>query len=107
MFVEYLQNISEFYMRMMKGKTLVTASKESCFWVNQGPVLKNLRELHDALKSDITDTQYKYHVGKGKNDFANWVSEVLGDKECAAKLYGARSRKSAVALLEECLQAYR
>jgi hypothetical protein len=71
------------------------APPDKCFWVNEGPVLKNLCELRDALAQDISDEQFAHHVGGDRNDFALWVEEVLGDATCAKALRRARTRQEA------------
>ena len=87
-------------------QSLATAPLGECFWVNQGPILKDLRELRDALASGISDQQLAYHVAKGKNDFADWIAEVLGDAECAKALRRLRTRKAMVRVLETRLSRY-
>jgi hypothetical protein len=72
------------------------APPDKCFWVNDGPVLKNLRELRDALAQNISDEQFAHHVGGDRNDFARWVEEVLGDATCAKALRRARTRDAAL-----------
>lgn len=68
-----------------KKKSFCEASPEHCFWVHQGPVLKNLKELNNALRS-MSDDTFKHHVSKDKNDFANWIQDILHQKELAAKV---------------------
>lgn len=86
--------------------TLVDAAPERCFWVNFGPILKNLRELGDALASDISDAQFAHHVGPEKNDFATWVENVLGDEDCAQALRRARTRRGTLRAVRARLKAY-
>ena len=58
---------------------------EQCFWVNNGPVLKNLEELSNALEG-ISDETYRHHANSERNDFSKWVGEVIGDKKIANKV---------------------
>ncbi len=46
------------------------------FWCHDGRVLRNLRELKDALEM-MSDENYAYHANKDKNDFSNWIKEVF------------------------------
>jgi hypothetical protein len=85
---------------------VVDAPPEKSFWVNFGPVVKNLRELRDALAT-MSDMQFAHHVGAGRNDFARWVAEVLEDAECATALRRTRKRQSAVRAVEASLGARR
>lgn len=89
-----------------KGKELVVASAEVCFWVNNGPVLKDLKELSAALK-DISPEQYGYHVEKGRNDFASWVNDILQDAACAKSLRAAKSQNAAHKAVVKRLASYR
>ena len=67
---------------------------EKAFWVNNGPVLKNLYELGDALQN-MSDETYMHHANKEKNDFSKWVDEVVGDNRLAKDLLSARNKESA------------
>ena len=65
-------------------------------WYLQGKTIKNLGELREALE-DMPEPLYWYH--SKKNDFANWISKVLGNKKLATKISGA-DRKKAIRLLK-------
>ena len=66
-----------------ESKTLLRdVSPDQAFWVSNGPVLKNLEELSNALPAMSGDT-FSHHVNKEKNDFSNWVREAIGDKKLA------------------------
>lgn len=71
---------------------VIDAPQEKCFWVHNGPIVKNLKELLAALKRMKKDT-FRHHVNKEKNDFSRWVNEVLGDKELADELKKTRSKR--------------
>jgi hypothetical protein len=77
-------------------RALVVAPPEKRFWVNYGPILKDLHELGDALAHSISDAQFAYHVSAGRNDFANWVEAVLHDVACAKALQRAKTRVAAL-----------
>lgn len=87
-------------------RTLVHAPPEKCFWIKHGPVLKNLRDLRDALARGISEAQFAHHVAAGKNDFANWVEVVLDDAACAHALRRAKTRRAALRAVEAQLAAY-
>lgn len=61
------------------------------FWVNNGPVLKNLKELTLAFK-DMEDGTFVYHANKEKNDFSNWVSQIVGDEKLAKDIFKSRNK---------------
>ena len=66
---------------------------EQCFWVNNGPILKNLDELANALQ-EISDDTYSHHVDSEKNDFSNWINDVIGDKKLANDLLSSKNKES-------------
>ena len=71
------------------------AAPEQCFWLNNGPILKNLEELANALP-EMSDETFSHHVNKEKNDFSSWIKDVLGDKKLANGLLSSRSKESAL-----------
>ncbi len=68
---------------------------EQCFWVNNGPILKNIGELSSAL-NNISNDQFTHHLNHGKNDFSKWVGEVIGDSDLAAALSKVKTRSTAI-----------
>ena len=66
---------------------------EQCFWVNNGPILKNLGELANALP-EMNDETFHHHVNAEKNDFSNWVKNVIGDEKLANDLLSSKSKES-------------
>jgi len=61
------------------------------FWCHDGKLIKNLGELEKAL-NDMSDETFHYHSGEGRNDFSNWVRDVVGDEKLANDLSKAKSR---------------
>jgi hypothetical protein len=90
--------------RVRRGRPLVTAPPEKCFWVYEGPVLKDLRDLRNALDGRMADTQFAHHVGADRNDFATWVEQVLEEKTCAKALRRAHSISEALRAVETALR---
>ncbi len=88
-------------------KELIESLPQNCFWVNNGPILSDLKELHLAMKGEITADQFNHHVSKGRNDFAAWVAGVLGDKKCANALNRAKKQDTAMRVLGDCLKDYK
>ncbi len=83
---------------------LCDCGSEQCFWVNNGPIVKNLDELAVAMKG-ITDEQFTHHVNGERNDFSKWVAEVIGDRELAKALAKARTKTGAAKSTELRLRA--
>ncbi|MBI3051642.1 hypothetical protein HYY74_04235 [Candidatus Woesearchaeota archaeon] len=86
------------------GRYLTDCSPECAFWVNNGPILKNLQELSEALRH-MQDDQFVHHVNREKNDFCKWIDEVIGDHHLAAALGKARTRTATLKKVNERLAA--
>jgi hypothetical protein len=61
----------------------VTGDKR--FFCHDGCISRNLSELSDCF-ARMTQDIYNYHVTGQKNDFSNWINDVLGDTKLAADL---------------------
>lgn len=83
-----------------KPQSIIDASPECAFWMNNGPVVRNLVELKDALTS-ISDELYDYHTKRDGNNFSKWIDEVLKNAECAKRLLGAKTRQEAIRIIEK------
>lgn len=73
---------------------------EQSFWVNNGPVIRSLPELAVALRS-MSDDQYKHHVNHYKNDFSNWLQDVVRDEVLSKDIVRARDKNSAAKKVEK------
>jgi hypothetical protein len=70
------------------------------FWCNDGAVFSNLRDLKDAL-SNMNSETFSHHVNSEKNDFCNWINEVVGDKDLAKEISNLKDKKSIGKKLKE------
>jgi hypothetical protein len=61
------------------------------FWCHDGKLIKNVGELEKAL-NDMGDETFHYHSVEGRNDFSNWIRDVVGDEKLANDLSKAKSR---------------
>ncbi len=84
-------------------KILKDAPEDKKFWVCDGRVLKNLKELEQALRT-MSDETYRYHVNKVKNDFYNWIKDVFKDRKLATEIKKSRNRISAANKLKKKLK---
>ena len=84
-------------------KILADVSPECCFWVNNGPVVKNLEELSNALPG-IGNETFMHHVNKEKNDFSSWVRDILGDQMLADDLMKSKTKQSVINKVKQRLQ---
>jgi len=64
------------------------------FRCRDGNVLRNMRDLRDALLS-MTDKTFAYHSNSEKSDFSNWVKDIIKDSKLAADLAKSVSRLQA------------
>lgn len=84
-------------------KDLTRAQGDQRFWIYNGPVLESIVDLRDALVA-ITDEQFNHHINLEKNDFANWVENVLQEPALAQKMRSYRTRKSIHKIVEVYLK---
>lgn len=85
-------------------KYLNSTQPEQCFWVNNGPILKNVEELADTLPQ-MSDETFHHHVNNEKNDFSSWIREVIGDQKLANDLLSSKNKESAVKKLRARLNS--
>ena len=82
---------------------LVNAPEENLFWVCDGRVLRNIKDLAIALQ-EMSEETYRFHANETKNDFSNWVKDILKDSRLAASLKKAKSRKDALKKIKNKLR---
>ena len=73
--------------------------QENYFYVCNGKVLKNLKELRDELMQ-MDEGTFRYHVNEAKNDFSNWINDILKNKKLADDLRRANSPQEILAIVE-------
>ncbi|MFH1439420.1 MAG: hypothetical protein ABIG89_02565 [Candidatus Woesearchaeota archaeon] len=66
-------------------KILSDVHPDVSFKLLSGGELKNLKHLLDELK-DMNVKTFLHHVTPDRNDFANWINDVLEDKDLAEEL---------------------
>lgn len=79
----------------MANKFLSNVPLDKVFWVCDGRILKNINELAEAIKT-MSDDTFAYHCNPEKNDFTNWIRDVVGDAGLANELSGVRKREVAL-----------
>ena len=87
-------------------KYVADVPPEQCFWVNNGPVLKNIEELANALQ-EMSDESYRHHADKEKNDFSNWIRDVIGDKKLADDLLSSKNKESTLKKISNRLNSFK
>jgi hypothetical protein len=76
---------------------------EKSFWLCDGRVLKNLRELALALET-MDDPVWDHHVTPERNDFANWVEGVFGQAQLGAAIRKVKSPRTAAKRVQSKLE---
>lgn len=66
-------------------RRLADVSDDVVFRCHDGRILRNLRELRDAL-INMGNEAFVHHVGEVKNDFSTWVRDIIGDEKLANDL---------------------
>ena len=78
--------------------TAVTAKKyladvpmDKSFYVFKGPTIRNMDQLAREM-GKMSDEQFNHHRNDAKNDFYNWISQVIGDKKLADELQKVKTK---------------
>ena len=79
-------------------KLLATVAEEYVFWCHDGRVIRNMKELEEALAS-MSDETFAFHSNTEKKDFSNWVRDIIGDENLANDLETALDRNQAVSIV--------
>jgi len=77
-------------------KFLENVPEEYVFYFVDGRTAWNLEDLLNAI-ANITDDTFAHHCTPDKNDFANWVADVIGDQKLAGDLIKAKIRAKSMA----------
>jgi hypothetical protein len=79
------------YRKLNAEKLLADVPNEYVFRCHDGGIFKNMRDLRDGLVT-ITDDTFLFHANAGKNDFGNWVSDIINDRKLTRDLSKTGSR---------------
>ena len=73
------------------NQLLKEAPTDKYFYVHNGMTIKNLDELAVAL--ELMDIEvFEYHVNNEKNDFSNWVDDIINEEGLAKELLDIKSK---------------
>ncbi|MCX6273538.1 MAG: DUF5752 family protein [Bacteroidetes bacterium] len=67
------------------SKKKKNVEKDKVFYLVNGQVINNLKELYTMIHN-MPEEVFFHHVTAQRNDFSNWVHDVMGDKPLAAKI---------------------
>lgn len=73
---------------------LANVPDENVFRCYDGRMLRNVEELSRAF-SNMGDESFTHHVNTEKNDFSNWVKDVIKDEKLARDLAKSRNQSQA------------
>ena len=76
--------------------------QKKAFVLHTGDRLHTLHELEELLPF-LSRQEFRHYVGKGYNDFADWVKQELGFPDVARKLSKATTAKQMVAIIGDLL----
>jgi hypothetical protein len=82
------------YQKLDAGKLLADVPDEYVFRCRDGGIFRNMRDLRDGLVA-ITDDTFFFHANRSKNDFGNWVSDVINDEKLTRDLLKVGGRLDA------------
>lgn len=70
------------------------------FWLCTNKKLFSLRELSSEL-DEISDETFRYHVNRDKNDFENWIRDIIQDRELAREISRIKTKETLTRKIQE------
>ena len=78
---------------------LANVPEDYVFVCSDGRILRNIKELADALKT-MKGVTYASHANATKNDFANWIKDIIKDEMLATDVRKAANQGQAAKRVE-------
>ncbi len=101
-FINYMNVLRDFHLRLdsskkikIKHNFLKEVPPDKKFFTIDGRELSNLIDLAFYL-GICKKEHFDYHVKKSRNDFADWIENIIGDKKLARAIRKSRTPKSAL-----------
>ena len=82
------------------SKHLSDVGSNKHFHLKSGKRIKGLIELADALKT-MNDSTFAHHVNRKKNDFANWVRDVIKNEKLAYKMVRIENKEKLINIINK------
>ena len=80
-------------------RRLGNVPQEHAFYCHDGCYFHSLEELRAALEN-MSEELFSHHVTKEKNDFTNWVRDVIKDETLAKQISKANSPSQAARVVK-------
>jgi hypothetical protein len=85
-----------------KDKALGDCTPEKAFWSTHGVIVRNIYEMEKFLEfADEWTFRYHINLDNNKNDFADWIRDVLEDSDLANKLEGVMEKEKYLKIVKE------
>ncbi len=81
-------------------KILSEVSDFESFWFCNNNVANSLESLSKLLL-EVDDTTFRYHLHKNKNDYEDWIKNVIGDEEFSKEISRVKTRFTLSKKIEE------
>ena len=77
------------------------------FWTCHGTIVKNIYDLKSTIRG-LNEYAFRYHVNEDnkKNDFAEWINDVLGDSKLAKRLTGVIDKNKYMEVIEKRIKQF-
>lgn len=66
-------------MNLQPARKLQNCDEEKKFWAQNGQTYKSLYDLVEGLRA-MDDACFQHHVSPTKNDFSQWIGDVICDQ---------------------------
>src|SRR3989344_9387975 len=85
------------------NRILGKVPEQVSFWLCTNQKLFSLREL-SAILMDVGDEVFRYHVNRDKNDFENWIRDVIQDRELAREIARIKTKETLNRKISDCVE---
>ena len=94
--IELLTILTHPQLKYFPGLSYSELKEEQYFKIVQtGQFIKDLNDLLTALTTIDKET-FEYYVTKEKNDFGEWVNNILGDRDLARAIFEAGTNRDSI-----------
>ncbi len=79
-------------------KFLAKVPDEQVFWCCDGRTFRDMKDLAEGLAA-MSDDIFARHANSEKNDFSNWLRDVINDEKLSKDLQNVLDRNKAASLV--------